>query len=46
MPGRSSFGDRDRTDDQWHLDEMVVVIRGKRFYLWRAVDARVKSWVS
>lgn len=24
--------------DHWHLDEMVVVIRGKRHWLWRAVD--------
>ena len=23
---------------RWHLDEMVVNVRGKRFYLWRAVD--------
>jgi DNA-binding FrmR family transcriptional regulator len=23
---------------RWHLDEMVVNIRGKRMYLWRAVD--------
>ena len=23
---------------RWHLDEMFVSIRGKRFYLWRAVD--------
>lgn len=22
----------------WHLDEMVVVIRGRCFWLWRAVD--------
>ena len=22
----------------WHLDEMVIVIRGKRHWLWRAVD--------
>ena len=22
----------------WHLDEMVIVIRGRRHYLWRAVD--------
>ena len=22
----------------WHLDEMVVKIRGQRMYLWRAVD--------
>jgi transposase-like protein len=24
--------------DYWHLDEMVIVIRGKRHWLWRAVD--------
>jgi putative transposase len=24
--------------DHWHLDEMVIVIRGKRHWLWRAVD--------
>lgn len=30
---------RPRPDDQWHLDEMVIVIRGKRLYLWRAVDS-------
>ena len=24
--------------DYWHLDEMVIVIRGKRQWLWRAVD--------
>lgn len=24
---------------QWHLDELVVVIGGKRFFLWRAVDS-------
>jgi putative transposase len=23
----------------WHLDEMAVTIRGKRFWLWRAVDS-------
>jgi len=23
---------------RWHLDEMVVRIRGKRMWLWRAVD--------
>ena len=27
------------TTDRWHLDEMVVVIRGRQFYLWRAVDS-------
>lgn len=24
--------------DYWHLDEMVIVIRGKKYWLWRAVD--------
>src|SRR5438046_2094892 len=29
---------RPRASSQWHLDEMVVRINGKRMYLWRAVD--------
>src|ERR1700750_3039953 len=29
---------RPRAGSQWHLDEMVVRIRGERLYLWRAVD--------
>ncbi len=29
---------RPRPSDHWHLDEMAVVIRGKRYWLWRAVD--------
>ncbi len=29
-----------RPSDQWHLDEMVVSIRGRRMYLWRAVDSQ------
>ena len=29
---------RPTPSDHWHLDEMVIVIRGKRFWLWRAVD--------
>ena len=29
---------RPRPSGQWHLDEMVVRIAGKRVYLWRAVD--------
>lgn len=24
--------------DKWHLDEVVVTIRGRRYWLWRAVD--------
>ncbi len=30
---------RPKPDDRWHLDEMFVTIRGRRMYLWRAVDA-------
>jgi len=30
--------DRPRPSNHWHLDEMVIVIRGKRHWLWRAVD--------
>ena len=29
---------RPRPGDHWHLDEMVIVIRRKRYWLWRAVD--------
>jgi putative transposase len=29
---------RGRLRDIWHLDEVFVTIRGKRQYLWRAVD--------
>lgn len=31
-------GQRSTPSNHWHLDEMVVVIRGRRFWLWRAVD--------
>src|SRR5215208_3712271 len=30
---------RPRPSARWHLDEMAVVIRGKRLWLWRAVDS-------
>lgn len=30
---------RPRPAGRWHLDEMVVSIGGKRFWLWRAVDS-------
>ena len=30
---------RPQPTEQWHLDEMIVAIRGRRFYLWRAVDS-------
>jgi putative transposase len=29
---------RPKPCDHWHLDEMVIVIRRKRHWLWRAVD--------
>ena len=29
---------RPTQSDFWHLDEMVIVIRGRRYWLWRAVD--------
>ncbi len=27
-----------RLGDTWYLDEVFITIRGKRYYLWRAVD--------
>ncbi len=30
---------RPRPTGRWHLDEMVVTIATKRFWLWRAVDS-------
>ena len=29
---------RPRPGDKWHLDEVLLSIRGQRHYLWRAVD--------
>ena len=29
---------RPKLDDKWHLDEVVVTLKGKKYYLWRAVD--------
>jgi len=29
---------RPRPSDHWHLDEMVIKIRGDQYWLWRAVD--------
>ena len=31
--------DRPRPKDKWHLDEVVIPIRGKKHWLWRAIDA-------
>ena len=33
---------RHRPTSQWHLDEMAVLITGRQFWLWRAVDDGVK----
>jgi putative transposase len=30
---------RPTPNDIWHLDEMVIIIRDKRHFLWRAVDS-------
>jgi putative transposase len=32
-----------RLGDQWHLDEVVITIRGKKRRLWCAVDPMVSS---
>jgi len=32
--------DRPRPNDKWHMDEVVITIRGKKHWLWRAIDAR------
>ncbi len=31
--------DRPRPNDKWHLDEVVITIRGQKHWLWRAIDA-------
>jgi len=31
--------DRPSAADKWHLDEVVIPINGRRYWLWRAVDA-------
>jgi putative transposase len=30
---------RPRPNDIWHLDEVVIAIRGKKHWLWRVIDA-------
>ena len=34
---------RPRPSDHWHLDEMVVVIRQKRYWLWRTCSMSAAS---
>jgi putative transposase len=31
--------DRPRPNNKWHMDEVVITIRGKKHWLWRAIDA-------
>ncbi|MEP2679369.1 MULTISPECIES: IS6 family transposase [Roseobacteraceae] len=31
--------DRPRPNDKWHMDEVVITIRGMKHWLWRAIDA-------
>lgn len=31
--------DRPLPHDKWHLDEVVITIRGRKHWLWRAIDA-------
>lgn len=32
--------DRPEVADKWHLDEVVLSINGKKYWLWRAVDSK------
>lgn len=36
---RSIRRDLPKPHDKWHLDEVVIVIKGRKHWLWRAVDA-------
>lgn len=38
MMARNLRLSQDRPGDVWHLDEVVVKIAGRRYWLWRAVD--------
>ena len=31
--------DRPKPNNKWHLDEVVITIRGKKHWLWRTIDA-------
>ncbi len=31
--------DRPRPNGKWHMDEIVVTIRGKKHWVWRAISA-------
>ena len=38
--------DRPAPSDKWHLDEVVIPIRGRKFWLWRAIDSNSPSELS
>jgi putative transposase len=31
--------DRPAPSDKWHLDEVVITIRSKKYWLWRTIDS-------
>ncbi|BCH67282.1 hypothetical protein RvVAT039_pl01150 (plasmid) [Agrobacterium vitis] len=33
------WGDRPKPNDKWHMDEAIITISGKKYWLWRAIDA-------
>ncbi|RCW20602.1 DDE superfamily endonuclease [Ciceribacter lividus] len=35
----STRRNRPKPNDKWCLDEAVIMIGGKKFWLWRAIDA-------
>jgi putative transposase len=40
---RSIQRDRPKPNDKWHLDEVVIAIKGRKHWLWRFVDANGPS---
>ena len=38
----SFLPDMDFNSDEWHADETVVKVRGKKFYLWFVIDAETR----
>ena len=38
LVARNLLRSRPTPSPRWHLDEMVIKIRGRRHWLWRAVD--------
>lgn len=36
---------RPRPDDKWYLDEVFLAINAERYYLWRAGDQEVPSYL-